>query len=215
MRIQPVARGLDFEKVGSPCDRSQANSIAKGSTITWFRKVRVRLVGLPLAIALLFPALGQDLPVPVARSSQDSLNLSEEEYAYAANSPAARVTAFLRIADNKILAAKRLQKSNPNASLTESLKGYYAAMQGASLGVSWGRELGEDMRRHNAAIAKIARDMRAFLSCSDLAPTFRNDRHSFKCGIFSVLKRPRPEDAVKQPPFPGVSIANRSQAPLE
>jgi hypothetical protein len=157
MRIQPVARGLDFEKVGSPCDRSQANSIAKGSTITWFRKVRVRLVGLPLAIALLFPALGQDLPISVARSSQDSLNLSEEEYAYAANSPAARVTAFLRIADNKILAAKRLQKSNPNASLTESLKGYYAAMQGASLGVSWGRELGEDMRRHNAAIAKIAR----------------------------------------------------------
>jgi hypothetical protein len=110
-----------------------------------------------LAIALLFPALGQDLPISVARSSQDSLNLSEEEYAYAANSPAARVTAFLRIADNKILAAKRLQKSNPNASLTESLKGYYAAMQGASLGVSWGRELGEDMRRHNAAIAKIAR----------------------------------------------------------
>jgi hypothetical protein len=177
--------------------------------------MRVRLVGLPLAIALLFPALGQDLPVPVARSSQDSLNLSEEEYAYAANSPAARVTAFLTIADNKILAAKRLQKSNPNASLMESLKGYYAAMQGASLGVSWGRELGEDMRRQNTAIAKIARRHAGILERLGSGANLQERQALLQMQDFLRAQTTTPGDAGKQPPFPCVSTANCSQAPLE
>ncbi len=213
MRIQPDARGLGFERLGTP--RSQADSIAEEPAITWFGKMRVKLVGLPLAVALLSPALGQSLPVSVGQSSQDSLNLSEEEYAYATNSPAARVTAFLRIADNKILAAKRLQKSNPNASPMKSLSGYYAAMQGANLAVSWGRELGEDMRRQNAAIAKIARRHAGILERLGSGANPQERQALLQMRDFLLAQTTTPENAGKQPPFPSVSTANRSQAPSE
>jgi hypothetical protein len=214
VRIQPDAtgpRGLGFERHVTPSNRSQANSTDKPA-ITWFGETR--RCGLLLAVALLSPAFAQDLPDSFKRSSQDSLKLSEEEYAYATNNPAARVTAFLKIADNKILAAKRLQKSNPNASLMEPLKGYYAALEGANLGVSWGKDLGEDMRRQNSAIAKLVRRHAGILERLGASAPSQERQVILEMRNFLLTQRTVSESG-KRPPLPNVSTANRNQAPSE
>jgi hypothetical protein len=164
-------------------------------------------------VALLSPAFAQDLPESFKRSSQDSLKLSEEEYAYATSNPAARVTAFLKIADNKILAAKRLQKSNPNASLMEPLKGYYAALEGANLGVSWGKDLGVDMRRQNSAIAKLVRRHAGILE--RLGANASPQERQVLLEMRNFLLTQTVSEGGKRPPLPNVSTANRSQAPSE
>ena len=57
------------------------------------------------------PVYGQDLKPLEGEPAEDRLSLAEEELAYAAKSPTERVAVFLKIADRKMEAAKKLRKT--------------------------------------------------------------------------------------------------------
>jgi hypothetical protein len=216
LRIQPDAtdsRELGFDRQGNPCDGLSPNSPPDKSLILQFGEIG--RFGLLLAVVLLSTAFAQELPAPVKQPSLDNLTLWEEEYAYAASNPAARVTAFLKIADNKLLAARRLQKSNPDASLIESLKGYYTALEGANLAVSWGRDLGEDMQRQNSAITKLVRRHAGILERLGTSAKPQERQALLEMRDFLLTQRTLSEDVGKGSRLLNVSTANRGQAPPE
>ena len=118
---------------------------------------------------------------------EDRLSSQEEEYAYGAKSPSARVAAFLRIADKKIDLVRRAKKQNPPSSLADVLKGYLAALQGAALSVSWGKELGEDMKRQSESIAKLTR--KHFIILGRLSETATDEDRGVILGIQQSLSK--------------------------
>jgi hypothetical protein len=77
--------------------------------------------------------------------------------AYATKNPSDRVAAFLKIADRKMEAAKRLRKTGSIEDITMCLRGYSSALQGAVMAVTWGQDLGANMQRQEAAIRKAIR----------------------------------------------------------
>jgi hypothetical protein len=89
--------------------------------------------------------------------AQDRLSSAEEELAYAAKSPMERVSVFLKIADRKMEAAKKLHKSGSVEDITHCLQGYSSALQGAVTAVTWGEDLGTNMQRQTVAIRKAMR----------------------------------------------------------
>ena len=110
-----------------------------------------------LAVVFYHPLLGQQ-PKPLQQEpTEDRLSPAEEEFAYSTKSPADRVAAFLKIADRKMEAAKRLHKAASFEGIAQSLCGYSSAIQGASLAVAWGKDLGTNMQRQEAAIRKAIR----------------------------------------------------------
>jgi hypothetical protein len=115
-----------------------------------------------LSMALLselapIPGWGSDVASSRFDLRDDRLAPGEEELAYSAKSPAERVTAFLRIADRKLQAARKAVKQNPSADVASSLQGYLSAFEGAEMSVSWGQSLEMDMHRQVAAIGKTSR----------------------------------------------------------
>ena len=103
------------------------------------------------------PAPGQDLKPLEEEPAEDRLSTAEEEFAYATKSPTDRVAAFLKIADRKMEAAKRLRKAGSIEEMALSLRGYSSALQGAVMAVAWGGDLGANMQRQAAAIRKATR----------------------------------------------------------
>ncbi len=69
-----------------------------------------------------------------AESVEDRLSPAEEELAYAAKSPSERVAAFLKIADRKMEAAKKLHKSGSMEDIAQCLRGYSVSSSGGSHG---------------------------------------------------------------------------------
>ena len=103
------------------------------------------------------PVYGQD-PKPVeGEPAEDRLSLAEEESAYATKSPTERVAAFLKIADRKMDAAKKIRKTGSMEEIASCLRGYSAALQGAVTAVAWGEDLGTNMQRQTTAIRKAMR----------------------------------------------------------
>jgi hypothetical protein len=100
---------------------------------------------------------GQDLKPVEAELVEDRLSSAEEELAYAAKSPTERVAAFLKIADRKMEAAKKLHKSGSIEDIALCLRGYSSALQGAVTAVAWGEDLGTNMQRQTTAIRKAMR----------------------------------------------------------
>jgi hypothetical protein len=92
-----------------------------------------------------------------AETVEDRLSSAEEELAYAAKSPTERVAAFLKIADRKMEAAKKLHKSRSSEDIALCLRGYSSALQGAITAVAWGEDLGTNMQRQTTAIRKAMR----------------------------------------------------------
>ncbi|MBM3803783.1 MAG: hypothetical protein FJW26_15890 [Acidimicrobiia bacterium] len=106
----------------------------------------------------------QDITGAREPMTEDRLSPAEEEFAYAAKRPAQRVAAFLRIADRKVEAAKRLRGREAYAAMAQTLCGYRSALQGASVAVAWGRDLGMDMQRQEAAIRRVLQKHAAILN---------------------------------------------------
>jgi hypothetical protein len=111
-----------------------------------------------LATVFCHLVLGQDPKPPVqGESTEDRLSPAEEGFAYATKSPSDRVAAFLKIADRKMEAAKRLRKTGSIEDIAVCLRGYSSALQGAVMAVAWGEDLGANMQRQEAAIRKAMR----------------------------------------------------------
>ena len=111
-----------------------------------------------LAVVMLCqPVYGQDLKPLEGEPTEDRLSLAEEELAYAAKSPTERVAVFLKIADRKMEAAKKLRKAGSMEDIAACLRGYSSALQGAVTAVAWGEDLGTNMQRETAAIRKAMR----------------------------------------------------------
>ena len=111
-----------------------------------------------LAAVFCHLVLGQDPKPPVqGESTEDRLSPAEEEFAYATKSPSDRVAAFLKIADRKMEAAKRLRKTGSIEDIAVCLRGYSSALQGAVMAVAWGEDLGTNMQRQTTAIRKAMR----------------------------------------------------------
>jgi len=109
-----------------------------------------------LAFVVGQPAHGQDLK-SLEGAGEDRLSSAEEGLAYAAKSPTERVAAFLKIADRKMEAAKKLHKSESIEGIARCLHGYASALQGAITAVAWGEDLGTNMQRQTTAIRKTMR----------------------------------------------------------
>src|SRR5262245_8364394 len=121
-----------------------------------FRFKSLRIAAL-LAMVFCQSIAGNDsTPVP-EQSIEDRLSPAEEEFAYATRSPTNRVAAFLKIADRKMEAAKRLHKAGSFEEMTLSLRGYTSALQGAVMAVAWGEDTGANMQRQETAIRKTIR----------------------------------------------------------
>jgi hypothetical protein len=103
------------------------------------------------------PVCGQDLKPLQGEPAEDRLSLAEEELAYAAKSPTERVAVFLKIADRKMEAAKKLRKTGSTEEIASCLRGYSSALQGAVTAIAWGEDLGTNMQRETAAIRKAMR----------------------------------------------------------
>jgi hypothetical protein len=103
------------------------------------------------------PVYGQDLKPLEGEPAEDRLSLAEEELAYAAKSPAERVAVFLKIADRKMEAAKKLPKAGSMDDIASCLRGYSSALEGAVRAVAWGEDVGTNMQRQTAAIRKAMR----------------------------------------------------------
>ena len=103
------------------------------------------------------PVYGQDLKPVEGEPAEDRLSVADEELAYAAKSPTERVATFLKIADRKMEAAKRLHKSGSIEEIASCLRGYSSALQGAVTAVAWGEDLGTNMQRQTTAIRKAMR----------------------------------------------------------
>jgi len=110
-----------------------------------------------LAIVIGQPVHGQDLKPVEAETVEDRLSSAEEQLAYAAKSPTERVAVFLKIADRKMEAAKKLHKSGSSEDIALCLRGYSAALQGAVTAVAWGEDVGTNMQRQTTAIRKAMR----------------------------------------------------------
>ena len=110
-----------------------------------------------LAVVIGQPVHGQDLKPLEAGPAEDRLSSAEEELAYAAKSPTERVAAFLKIANRKMEAAKKLHKSGSSEDIAQCLSGYSSALQGAVTAVAWGEDLGTNMQRQTTAIRKALR----------------------------------------------------------
>jgi len=122
-------------------------------------QVGFRCLAAAVLMAVIFcdPINGED-PNPLQQQpTEDRLSPIEEEFAYTAKSPPERVSAFLKIADRKMDAAKRLYKAGLFQEMAASLRGYSSALQGAVMGVAWGEDLGANMQRQEAAIRKVLR----------------------------------------------------------
>jgi hypothetical protein len=110
-----------------------------------------------LAVVVGRPVYGQDLKPLEGEPAEDRLSSAEEELAYAAKNPTERVAAFLKIADRKMEAAKKLHKSGSSEEIASCLRGYSSALQGAVTAVAWGEDLGTNMQRQTTAIRKAMR----------------------------------------------------------
>ena len=110
-----------------------------------------------LAVTICQPVLAENLEALQREPVEDRLSSAEEELAYAAKSPTERVTAFLKIANRKMEAAKKLQKAGAIEDLAVCLRGYSSALQGAVTAVAWGEDLGTNMQRQTTAIRKAMR----------------------------------------------------------
>ena len=124
-----------------------------------------------LAVVVGQPVRGQDLKPREGEPAEDRLSSVEEESAYAAKSPTERVAAFLKIADRKMEAAKKLHKSGPSEDIASCLRGYSSALQGAVTAVAWGEDLGTNMQRQTTAIRKAMRRHADILNKLDNAST--------------------------------------------
>jgi hypothetical protein len=100
---------------------------------------------------------GQDLKPVEVEPTEDRLSLAEEELAYAAKSPTERVAVFLKIADRKMEAAKKLRKTGSMEDIASCLRGYSSALQGAVMAVAWGEDVGTNMQGQTTAIRKAMR----------------------------------------------------------
>ncbi len=110
-----------------------------------------------LAFTICQPILAQTLEALEREPVEDRLSSAEEELAYAAKTPSERVAAFLKIADRKMEAAKKLHKAGSIEDLALCLRGYSSALQGAVTAVAWGEDTGTNMQRQTAAIRKAMR----------------------------------------------------------
>ena len=110
-----------------------------------------------MAVTICQPVLAENLEALQREPVEDRLSSAEEELAYAAKSPTERVTAFLKIANRKMEAAKKLQKAGAIEDLAVCLRGYSSALQGAVTAVAWGEDLGTNMQRQTTAIRKAMR----------------------------------------------------------
>ena len=110
-----------------------------------------------LATAFCYPVLGQSLDSGPEQTTEDRLSPAEEEFAYATKSPTGRVAAFLKIADRKMVTARRLHKGGSFEDMALSLRGYSSALQGAVMAMAWGADLGTNMQRQESAIRKAIR----------------------------------------------------------
>jgi hypothetical protein len=110
-----------------------------------------------LAVTICQPVLAENLEALQREPVEDRLSSAEEELAYAANGPTERVAAFLKIANRKMEAAKKLQKAGTIEDLAVCLRGYSSALQGAVTAVAWGEDLGTNMQRQTTAIRKAMR----------------------------------------------------------
>jgi hypothetical protein len=114
---------------------------------------------------------GQDLKPLEAEAIEDRLSFAEEELAYAAKSPTERVAAFLKIADRKMEAAKKLHKTRSSEDIALCLRGYSSALQGAITAVAWGEDVGTNMQRQASAIRKAMRRHADILNKLENAPS--------------------------------------------
>jgi hypothetical protein len=114
-------------------------------------------IGVLLALTILQPILAQSLEVLEREPVEDRLSSAEEELAYAAKTPSERVAAFLKIANRKMDAARKLHKAGSIEDLALSLRGYSSALQGAITAVAWGEDTGVNMQRQTATIRKAMR----------------------------------------------------------
>ena len=100
---------------------------------------------------------GQDLKPLEGEPTEDRLSLAEEELAYRAKSPTERVAVFLKIADRKMEAAKKIRKTGSMEEIASCLRGYSSALQGAVTAVAWGEDVGTNMQSQTTAIRKAVR----------------------------------------------------------
>jgi hypothetical protein len=148
-----------------------------------------------LAFATCQPILAQSPEALEREPVEDRLSSAEEELAYAAKTPSERVAAFLKIANQKMEAARKLHKAGSIEDLALCLRGYSSALQGAITAVAWGEDTGTSMQRQTAAIRKAMRrhaeilnklegasssaskpsilQVRAALATAEIAPTLR------------------------------------------
>ena len=110
-----------------------------------------------LAVTIGQPVLAENLEALQREPLEDRLSIAEEEQAYAAKSPTERVAAFLKIANRKMEAARKLHKAGSTEDLATCLRGYSSALQGAVTAVAWGEDTGTNMQRQTAAIRKAMR----------------------------------------------------------
>ena len=82
------------------------------------------------------------------------LTIAEEDYAYNAKNPCQRVKAFLKIADIKVESVRKALRKDTSSDVSLLLRGYSTALEGAWMGVSWGRAKGTDMTESIHAIEK-------------------------------------------------------------
>jgi hypothetical protein len=144
-----------------------------------------------LTSALSAVAIGQLQSVATEEENEDRLSPAEEEYAYAAKGPAARVAAFLNIAQKKIERAKNLHQKDSGVDLNESLQGYVTALRGANTAISWGKHRGEDMQRHTAAVAKAVRKHITVLEKLSAETSPRNRRLLARiCQVLNATQEP-------------------------
>ena len=126
--------------------------------IRHFQRALWHLGALALLVVLVGQLLhGKDLNPLEAGPAEDRLSSAEEESAYAAKTPTERVAAFLKIANRKMEAAKKLHKSGSSEDIASCLRGYSSALQGAVTAVAWGEDLGTNMQRQTSAIRKAMR----------------------------------------------------------
>jgi hypothetical protein len=124
-----------------------------------FQRARWNFGNLVLLAVVVFgrPVYGQDLKPLEGEPAEDRLSLAEEELAYAAKSPTERVAVFLKIADRKMEAAKKLRKTGSMEDIASCLRGYSSALQGAVTAVAWGEDVGTNMQSQTTAIRKAMR----------------------------------------------------------
>ena len=126
------------------------NSTKPTLTIQWQKRLLETVALLPFVFC--HPAFSQEMEPQ--RIRDDRLSSADEDFAYATKRPTDRVAAFLKIANRKIDAAKRIHKLGSFEDMTLSLCGYSSAIEGAFMAVAWGEDLGADMHRQEATIRK-------------------------------------------------------------